>query len=141
MNTKSPSPRKNPRARAGRQIGYGKPPRAHQFRPGQSGNPKGRPKGSKNEATILHDLLHRRVEMRDGGRARKITVFEAILLRFTEDALKGNTKTATFLFNRYAALQGGETQTVDDLNEDDHEILEAFIRRHVESARTKKTPT
>lgn len=123
--------------RGGHRVGYGKPPRDHQFKPGQSGNPKGRPRGSKNEAAILHDLLHRRLEVRDGGRARRITVFEAILLRFTEDALKGNTKTANFLFNRYAALQEGQSPMAEHLTEDDHEILEAFLRRHVGPTKSK----
>jgi len=36
-------------------VGYGKPPRAHRFKPGQSGNPNGRPKGSKNEATLTQE--------------------------------------------------------------------------------------
>jgi hypothetical protein len=109
-------------------VGYGKPPRAHQFKPGQSGNPKGRPKGAKNEATILYELLHRKIAIRESGRTRKITVLEAILLRFTEDSLKGNTKSATFLLNRHSAVVSGEPQQ-SDISDDDQEILEAFAQR------------
>lgn len=83
----SRGPQKVPRGTA-YDIGYGRPPRAYRFNPGQSGNPRGRPKGVKNEATILHQLLHRKIEVREGGRTRRITVYEAILLRFTEEALR-----------------------------------------------------
>ena len=38
-------------------VGYGKPPKANQFKPGKSGNPKGRPKGARSEATMLVELL------------------------------------------------------------------------------------
>jgi len=110
------------------EVGYGHPPRAHQFRPGQSGNPRGRPKGTKNEASILRELLNRKIEVREAGRLRKITVFEAILLRFTEDALKGNTKTAAFLFNRYAA-QDETPQASNEISEDDRQVLDAFLER------------
>jgi hypothetical protein len=111
------------------EVGYGKPPAAHRFQPGKSGNPRGRPKGAKNEATVLRDLLNRKIDVRQGGRARKITVFEAILLRFTEDALKGNTKSAAFLFNRYAGTEAGESQPDNDLTADDRAVLDAFARR------------
>ena len=124
--------------RAADEVGYGRPPRAFQFKPGQSGNPRGRPNGAKNEATILHDLLNRKIDVREGGRTRKITVFEAILLRFTEDALKGNTKTAAFLFNRYAGTQAGESQPSDDISEDDREVLDAFVQRFEAQLRHKR---
>ena len=39
------------------EVGYGKPPRKSQFKPGQSGNPKGRPKGRKGFSTILVEEL------------------------------------------------------------------------------------
>jgi uncharacterized protein DUF5681 len=114
----------------GEAVGYGKPPRAHQFKPGQSGNPKGRTKGTKNEDTILRDLLNRKIEVRDGGRVRKMIVMEAILLRFVEDALKGNTKSAAFLFNRYAGVATSESES-SDISAADQEILNDFLRRFI----------
>jgi hypothetical protein len=126
---RSSSPDRTAPKRFAHDVGYGSPPQANQFKSGQSGNPMGRPRGSKNEATILGELLNRKIDIREGGRVRKITVFEAILLRFTEDALKGNTKSAAFLFNRYAGTQADESQPFDDINEDDREVLDAFVRR------------
>jgi hypothetical protein len=118
------------------QTGYGKPPREHQFKPGKSGNPKGRPKGAKNESTILRDILTRKIPNRSGGRVRKISVLEGILLRIADSALKGDIKSATFMLNRYAALVSGELQP-QDLSDDDREVLEAFAQRH--EARRPKT--
>jgi hypothetical protein len=106
-----------------------KPPREHQFKPGQSGNLNGRPKGSKNETSVLRALLHRKIAVREGTKSRKISVLEAILLRITEDALKGNTKSATFLLNRLAEIGGSEAGVTNHMSEDDREVLKAFVRR------------
>jgi uncharacterized protein DUF5681 len=108
-------------------VGYGRPPKKHQFKPGQSGNKRGRPKGAKNESTILREiLLQRKVPMRDGGRMRKVQVLEGMLLRFAEDSLKGNTKSAAFLLNRFGQYVSGEIQR-DGLNPDDREILDSYL--------------
>jgi hypothetical protein len=109
-------------------VGYGKPPKKTQFKPGQSGNPKGRPKGAKNESTILNGILNRKLEIREAGRARKISVLEAMLLKFTEDALKGNTKSAAFLLNRYRGADGTDFEP-GDLDQDDRKILDDFAKR------------
>ena len=58
-----------------------------------------------------------------------MTVLEAILLRFTEDALKGNPKSAAFMLNRYAASEAGEPRSSDELGADDREVLEAFAEQ------------
>ena len=71
-------------------VGYGNPPKQHQFQPGQSGNSKGRPKGAKSTATLLREILDRKIEVRTGATVRKISVREAILTRFAEAALKGD---------------------------------------------------
>ncbi len=118
------------------QVGYCQPPKKHQFKPGQSGNPKGRPKGAKNETTILHDLMNRRIEIREAGRARKISLLEAILFRFAEDALKGNAKSAAFLLNRYGSVKG--TEETPASSQDDQEILAAFVKTVEDRLKTKR---
>ena len=54
--------------------------------------------------------------------------YQHIHRKVAEDALKGNVKSAGFLFNRYAALVSGELQP-QDLSDDDREVLEAFAKR------------
>ena len=110
------------------EAGYGRPPRAHQFKPGQSGNPKGRPQGSKNEATILHNLLNRKIQMRQDGKLRMISILEAMLMKFADEALKGNPKAAAFLLNRYAPMESTGADPAD-IDRDDAQILESFARR------------
>lgn len=110
-------------------VGYGKPPKKHQFKPGHSGNPKGRPKGAKNEATILREIMHQRMEVREGGRARKISRLEALLLRCLEAALKGDLKAMAFLLNRYRLIESAETEHGEPLSHDEQSILEEFAKR------------
>jgi hypothetical protein len=112
----------------GDSVGYGRPPKRHQFKPGRSGNPKGRPKGRKNEATLLAELLHRKVTVNSGGEPKKITILEAILLRITEDSLRGNTRSAAFLLNRLSGEVEADSD-VAELGEDDRSILAAFAER------------
>jgi hypothetical protein len=127
QNEQFPAPAsQNVEAKGDGEVGYGRPPQAHQFKAGQSGNPKGRPKGTKNEATILREILDEtKLPLREGGRQRKITVREGILRKVTEDALKGNTKSASFLLNRYGLMVSGEVGH-QATSEEDQDILEAF---------------
>lgn len=118
-------------------VGYGKPPRAHQFKPGESGNPKGRPKGRKNEITMLTEMLYRVISVRQGERQLRMPVIQAMFHRFLEDSLKGNIKAARFLLDRLNAVasEGGQ-QT--ELNEDDQAILKAFTEDFLSGQKEQK---
>lgn len=73
-------------------IGYGKPPQHKRFKPGQSGNPKGRPKYAKNLRTIIEEALASKITIREGDRVRSISRAEGLVRRQLEQALKGDPR-------------------------------------------------
>jgi hypothetical protein len=73
-----------------RLTGYRSPPVAHQFKPGQSGNPKGRPRGSKNVRKAVEEIFTGKLTVREGNKVRRVTKIEAVLLTQLNQALRGN---------------------------------------------------
>ena len=109
-------------------VGYGRPPVEHQFKPGQSGNKRGRPKGSKNEATIINGILNRKIKITQNGQTRQISLLEGIHLKFAEDALRGNPKAAAFLLARKQLIESIEQPAAAALDADERKILDGFIQ-------------
>jgi hypothetical protein len=72
----------------------------HKFEKGKSGNPEGRPKGSKNLSTILREMLNEEVEVIvDGKRERK--KFQDIIIRkLIKKANSGNLRAIREIFDR-----------------------------------------
>ena len=80
-------------ATASEQVGRGRPPTATQFKKGQSGNPRGRPRGRRRD--IPYDLLlGQMVTIREDGRERRVTAAEAFLLQLTKRGLAGDSASA-----------------------------------------------
>ncbi len=73
-------------------VGHGKPPKEHQFKPGQSGNRKGRPKGSKNMRSIIRSIMDRNITIRENGRTRRVKFPEAFANSLAVKALNGSTR-------------------------------------------------
>lgn len=92
------------RGRPAYKIGKGRPPPQHQWKSGQSGNPRGRPKGSKNLDTILTGILNEKIRYTKNGAERTTTVREAILKRIGQKALNGDLKSADYLLTRDAEI-------------------------------------
>jgi hypothetical protein len=109
-------------------VGKGKPPVEHQWKPGQSGNNRGRPKGTKSEETILKQVLLLKIRIPIAGKIMDVTLREGIYYRMASDALAGNIKSATFLLNRFVAVLSGDkaAATMDD---DDRAILLDYLGR------------
>jgi len=73
-------------------VGYARPPLHSRFKPGQSGNPKGRPKGRKNMGLILNDILKEPISIRKGNTIRKVSTAEAMVRGLVVRAMKGDAK-------------------------------------------------
>ncbi|MGD9712781.1 MAG: DUF5681 domain-containing protein, partial [Thermomicrobiales bacterium] len=74
------------------QVGYGKPPVHSQFKPGQSGNPKGKKKGRKSYKKIAEEVLYAKVKVRTGDSEKKMAGLEALFRKNMSDALNGKPK-------------------------------------------------
>ena len=95
-----PAPSGHERASDGKSaysVGYCRPPLPTRFKPGKSGNPKGRPRGRKNLRTVLDNILKEPVKVTTGDRTRVVTKGEAFLLTLVNGALKSELKAAGIL--------------------------------------------
>jgi hypothetical protein len=79
-------------------IGYGCPPEHSQFKPGQSGNPGGRAKGSQNFKTLFNKILNEEISLREGSDVKKLSKAEAIVRGVVIGALKGDARNVAILF-------------------------------------------
>jgi hypothetical protein len=72
-------------------VGYGKPPHHTQFKPGQSGNPKGRPKSRASFRSLLEKRLYQTTKVKVGGDVRNIVVLEAAVMRLVQALVQAPT--------------------------------------------------
>lgn len=79
-------------AAPGEKIGRGSPPKHSQFSPGTSGNPRGRPKGSKNITTLLEEAARDQVTATIDGKPRKISKAQATAMQLATQAAKGEPR-------------------------------------------------
>ncbi len=113
-------------------VGYRKPPRHRQFKKGQSGNPKGRPKDAKNIKTELAEELQEKIVVREDGKRKVVSKQRAIIKSLEAKALKGDTRAANVLLNlAYKYLLPDESQPEERvLPPEDKAILENFLARN-----------
>ena len=118
-------------------VGYCNPPAHSRFQKGKSGNPKGRPKGTLNIATVLERTLRERVVINENGKRRTVTKLEAAFKQLTNKAAGGELKALQLLaaLVRSAEERGAKEAASDPvLNESDERVFLGILRR-IEAAR------
>lgn len=113
-------------------VGYGRPPENTQFKPGQSGNPNGRPKGTKNLKMDLAEELGERIVVKEGGKSKSISKQRAMLKGLVAKAVGGDARAASLLLGLIERLlaPSQEDGASAALPPDDQAILERFLNRH-----------
>jgi hypothetical protein len=114
------------------EIGYKKPPRRSQFKPGESGNRKGRPKGGKNFITVIEQELNSLIEISENGKRRKISKREAIAKQTVNKAVVGDHRSTSLLLNETRAHEELSSQnaiTESLTQQEDSMVMESILQR------------
>lgn len=123
---------RSPNSDGGYEVGYGKPPKATQFRKGKSGNPNGRPKRSRNTSTLVKEALDEIVTVSINGISRRLTKREVVSQRVVEKAMKGdlNALKQILMLEGTSFTTGNldETDVADDALDD--EYAEMILKWH-----------
>lgn len=127
-----------PRDSEQNESGYGRPPKHSQFKKGQSGNPRGRPKGATSFKADLAAELQEKLALTENGKERKITKQRAFIKTLTAAAIKKDIRAVNALLAcmRYFGV-GLDEQNTENVDTDDLDILENYLVRE----RQRRAPT
>ena len=112
-------------------VGYGRPPVEGRFRKGESGNPRGRPKGVGSLAQLLSEKFARRVTVQENGKSRQMRVLEVLVQKLINDAARGNLRAMRLLLDlwqRYGEAADANV-AVADLTAADRAIIAAYLQK------------
>lgn len=116
------------------EIGYRKTPKHSRYKPGQSGNPKGRPRGVRNFKTDVKATLEARVKVKGENARQTLSTQEAALLRLREKALHGDARALDRLIALAQTYNNDEVAASVNMAADDTRLLELYQRRLLSGA-------
>lgn len=110
--------------------GYGRPPKHAQFKKGQSGNPRGRPKGATSFKADLAAELQEKLALTENGRERKITKQRAFIKTLTAAAIKKDIRAVNALLAcmKYFGV-GEEERITENVDVEDLDLLETYLNQ------------
>jgi hypothetical protein len=108
------------------EVGYGKPPKHSQFKPGHSGNPKGRQKGLPNFATTIRKLLKQKVVIMRDGKSQRVPIQEAGVIKSIQLAFTGNPRFMEIFLRLVEKFNSDEAAEASTLSPNDQALLDAY---------------
>ena len=129
MNTKSREGNNNEESESS--VGYGNPPGDTRFKKGVSGNPRGRPKGSRNIASVFAKTLREKVVINEHGQRKSITKLEAAIKQLVNKAASGDHRSVQLIvsLSREAEARELSSPARSGLREFDQSVMESIVRR------------
>lgn len=117
-------------------VGYRNPPEHTQFKKGQSGNPKGRPKGTLNMATVLARTLREKVVINENGKRKVVTKLEAAVKQLVNKSASGDLRALQQLGALVTSAEERAAQTPVDssLSQDDQKVMQGILERFENAA-------
>ena len=96
-------------------AGWGNPPTPARFQPGRSGNPAGRPKGLRNMATELRQILAEQISIRAEGQLKRVTKQHALASALVTAAIEGDLRATAIVMNHLhrSSLNGSGDEDID----------------------------
>ena len=124
-NDRIDEPGASPEGEPDYKVGYGRPPKHGQIKPGEVRNKRGKARGTRSLKNDVREILNMPVPLNDPGRKRKVTTRKAALLKLREKALKGDSRSLDRLleYAREHDLEEGLVANTGSLLEEDQTIL------------------
>jgi len=116
------------------EVGYCRPPKHTRFKPGESGNPKGRPKETKDPEKLFDRELSKPIRINDGGQPRTLTKRDALVKQLVHQALQGDQK-ARQLVLKYMGQHTDIAQFEPD--DEDRAALQALLDQQSDDDETE----
>ncbi|WP_425994975.1 DUF5681 domain-containing protein [Afipia sp. DC4300-2b1] len=117
-------------------VGYRNPPKHGQFKKGQSGNAKGRPRGAKGIKTLLAKELGSRITIGADGQQRRVKRSEALIKGLVNDALRGKDRPRDTVLRMADQIeQDAQARQSRELSAEDQAILDRYVERRLKLLR------
>jgi Family of unknown function (DUF5681) len=121
------------------EVGYGNPPQNFRFKKGRSGNPRGRPKGALNLATVLARTLREKVTIDENGKRKTVSKLEAAIAQLVSRATSGDAQAIRYLCQlvKSAEERSVVVEPTTQLSETDQKVVANILKRFQQSPKEK----